>query len=106
MKNLYKILIVAIIPLLFTACGGGGSGGTVESATSSTTKIDIISCASGSLGVNDCGTTSNPYTCVQNGDTLVSENGYTEIEVVHASDDSKKVCVKVTNPAGAAYILR
>lgn len=106
MKNLYKTLMILTIISLFTACGGGGGGTTEGGASDNTTKIYVILCAAGAVGANDCGTVANPYTCVRNGDTLVAQNDSTELEVVHNSEDNKKVCVKDTIPVGSAYILR
>ena len=101
MKYLYKTIIIIAISTLFTACGGGGGGGTIEGGSSEATKISVVIC--GGVGTPDeCWIGSNPYTCVKNGDTLVAETDDTELEVVHSSDDDKRVCVV----QGSAHILR
>lgn len=98
---LYKLLIV-LVALFISACGGGN---TKESNGNSQTKISIISCDGTGSGVNDCVSGSENYTCIQKGDTLVSTNNDTSLSLVTNSDGSKKVCVDNPN-IGQAFLLR
>ena len=100
-KIVYRLLVLGI-SLFLSACGGGD---TKESNTSSKTKIIVINCDGTGLGINDCASGGSNHTCIKSGDTLVSENNNTNLEVINNNDGSKKVCVSNAS-VGKAYLLR
>lgn len=84
MKNIYKLTIIALITLLFSACGNEGDG-----------KFDT---GNSKIIISNCET----YTTVQAGDLLVKDDDNTSIKIIHNIDDSKEVCVLT----GSAHFIR
>ncbi len=100
MKKIYLIISTSFIILFLTACGGGGGGGSSSKSGNTSgnntsgniTKVTIVTCSD-----------SNPiFTTIESGDLLVKEVTPTSVNIVHDTDDNKKVCV-IT---GSAYLLR
>ena len=97
MKRIYKLLIITIIALGFSACddedGGSNASFSIEETSSNNTTI---------MGCNDTTDIPDGYTTLNSGDTIVKSTDGTEISVYHNSDGTKKICVE----AGSAYIIQ
>lgn len=88
MKNIYKILTPISLALILSACGGDEA-----SYKNSEEQIPIV----------ECNTTETiKYTPIQINDTLVKTDTNTSVQIVHDSNDTKKVCTTI----GSAYLLR
>lgn len=105
MKNIILLIKVTLISLLLISCGEKktSEGDPNNTVTTSGTKVVIINCDGSGAGVKDCSTN---HTCVKSGDSIVSENNSTLLEIITLSDGTKKVCIKTTTPVGVAHILR
>ena len=89
MKKIYKILTPISLALFLSACGGSGDDASFKNSEE---KITIVMCD-----------TNNPvFTTIEINDTLVKTNTNTTVQIVHESNDNKKVCVDT----GSAYLLR
>ena len=84
MKNIYKLILIVLIALLFSACGNEGNG-----------EFDT---GSAQIIISNCET----YTTVQDGDLLVKDDDNTSIKIIHNIDDTKEVCVLT----GSAHFIR
>lgn len=97
-KILYIIKLFFIV-LILNSCG---SGDTSEGGSEiiNINKLIVVDCnlSNNSIALNDC----NGYTCIKQNDTLVSGTNNTILEIIHISNNEKKVCVK----QGLAHILR
>jgi len=100
MKYFIYTIHAIIIVLFLNSCG---SSDTQEGgAFTLPNTVIVINCDGTGTGLNDC----INYTCLNNNDTLVSNNDDTLLEIIHTSNGNKKVCVKLTVPAGSAHIQR
>lgn len=93
MRNIYLILNITLLSLFFISCGGGG-GGSSSDASFDTGDIKI--------NVLICNESAPVYTDIKKGDLLVKQTDSTIVQIVHDSDDNKKVCVV----SGSAHLLR
>lgn len=95
MKRVLYIINIVFIVAILSSCG---SSDTQEG--DNIIKRVVINCdlSNGLIGVNDC----SGYTCLNINDTLVSNTNDTLLEIIHTSNNDKKVCVK----QGSAHILR
>lgn len=84
MKNIYKLILVPLITLLFSACGDEGEG----KFDTGTTQINITNCET--------------YITLQEGDLLVKDNDNTSIKIIHNINNTKQVCVRT----GSAHLIR
>jgi len=99
-KKIINILGLMLIILVLSSCG---SSSTQEGDNAPlANNIDVVNCDGSGTGLNDCVN----FTCIKKGDTLVSNSNNTVLEIIHNSNNSKKVCVKQTTPAGSAKIIR
>lgn len=108
MKKIFYAVQLFIVITFLVSCGGG-SGDTTFSG-SVVEKVVIINCnnSNNSVGINDCGNSSTPdyFTCVRDGDRIVSTNNNTQLLIIDRSDGTRKVCVQSTNVVNSAHILR
>lgn len=93
-KAIKSTIILSIITLSMTACGGGSDA----SFSNAQKKIDInISCITtpSSLDIDS-------YITLISADTIVKAEDNTTIKTYHDVNENKKVCLV----SGSAYILR
>ncbi len=93
MKNIIFILNTVLLALLLSACGGGG--GSAEDNNQEPNienRVNIVS----------CDTSSSTYTTIETGDLLVKDSDNTSVDIIHDSEDSKKVCII----SGDAFLIR
>ena len=84
MKRIY-IVLSSIIVLIFTACGDNGDG----KFDTGLEKVIVVTC-------------SNGFTTIDEGDILAKDEDNTVIQIVHDSNNTKKVCVDT----GSAHIIK
>lgn len=92
MKKINITLITSLLTLILSGCGGGGGGSSDASFDTGDTKIPVVI----------CNNTTPIFTNIEVGDLLVKETSSTLVNIVHDSNNNKKVCVI----SGAAHLLR
>ena len=111
MKKIIQIISLLLMILILSSCGSsdtqeGGSLASLQINNNTTTsvRVEVVNCDGTGSGneTNDC----LNYTCIKEGDTLISNNDNTLLEIIHSSNNTKKVCVKNTVPLGSATIIR
>jgi hypothetical protein len=100
MRNILSIVIVSIITIGFSACGGGGGGDASfkDSNTSNNIAIDV------NCTTNPTSTNIEAYIPLQSGDAIVKDTDGTQIEIYHDINGTKRVCVVAGT--GSAHIIR
>jgi len=89
MKKYLIYTIIAVIALVFTACGGGDAN---YSGTS--TQVNVVDCNSSTV-ITD-------YTTLLSEDVIVKDVDNTTISTYHDINGTKRLCIL----SGSAYILR
>lgn len=92
MRNIYLILNVTLLSLFFISCGGGGGSNNDASFDTGDSKINVLI----------CNESAPVYTDIKKGDLLVKQTDSTVVQIIHDSNDNKKICVV----SGAAHLLR
>lgn len=90
MNRLYKYLLISILAIFLSACGGDGSSAVFYGNNTDSTKIVF------------CSTTTNiqEYTLLKDNDIIVKETEETVISIYHNSNGEKLVCVE----SGSAFV--
>jgi len=113
MKTFYKILTLSLLPLVYTACGGGNSSSSTPTPTTRTLNIHVeqssshTSIANANLKIFDATGTavnsSTTYTTNSTGDAVITITGsdtlYTIKAVAAAHADQVKVVTLATSSA-------
>ena len=103
MQNRYLIASLIALGIFISGCSDGTSEG---SSAPQATIIKVIKCDNSNTAsaTDDCGNSlvPNHYTCIQEGDSLAQDSSGTTVEILHDSNNNKKVCVK----SGSAHLIR